>query len=435
MKVLETTLKATFIKELFSQAVHLNYAWLKFFFPSVEAMSSFSDIDLIVEEKEIIFWKNAIRKGTGVKCARFITKSYATYAEIFFEDNSYLEIDLINQVKRRDLYFMDVEEVLADATLNYEGIKVATLPHSFEYILLFYTLNETRIPEKYQTYFEELNKLDQQEIVDYISDKYDLKSLCYANLFECTAHRDKIIDILNIRPENQGVYSIGSYLKYIRDTFQRREPTITFSGVDGAGKSTILENAREMLEKKYRREVVVLRQRPSILPILSAYKYGKQAAESKAAKTLPRTGTNKSVISSLIRFLYYYVDYILGQWKIEWTYNRRGKMVLYDRYYFDFIADSKRANIILNHSFIRKLYQWVFKPELNIVLYADPEVILARKQELSHDDILDLTGKYLGMFEEFSAQYPQKYMGINNLDLDKTMGLIEAEYLKLAGTC
>lgn len=59
---------------------------------------------------------------------------------------------------------------------------------------------------------------------------------------------------------------------------------ITFSGVDGAGKTTILTKVKELIEDKYKKEVVVLRHRPSILPILSAIKHGKKKLKRKQWK-------------------------------------------------------------------------------------------------------------------------------------------------------
>ena len=63
---------------------------------------------------------------------------------------------------------------------------------------------------------------------------------------------------------------------------------ITFSGVDGAGKSTLIEPVNERLEKKWRKRVVVIRHRPSVLPIISAWKYGKQSAKARRTKALTR---------------------------------------------------------------------------------------------------------------------------------------------------
>ena len=124
-------------------------------------------------------------------------------------------------------------------------------------------------------------------------------------------------------------------------------PVIGLTGTGGAGKSTVIENIKYKIEKQLRKRVVVLRHRPSLLPILSAYTKGKKAAEQQAASTLPRMGSNSSVLSSLVRFLYYYFDYVIGQFYVYVKYVLRGYVVIYDRYYYDFINDAKRSNIVL----------------------------------------------------------------------------------------
>ncbi len=200
---------------------------------------------------------------------------------------------------------------------------------------------------------------------------------------------------------------------------------ITFSGVDGAGKTTILTRIKELVENKYNKEVVVLRHRPSILPILSAIKHGKKEAEKKTMEVLPRTGKNKSKLSSFIRFSYYLVDYMVGQWINYFKYTAKGKIIIYDRYYFDFINDGRRTNIDLDSRFIKFFYKFVFKPKLNIFLYANPEVILSRKQEMDEKSIIQLTNKYKNLFSEFDEKYDQYYLTIENLDINETMGSIE----------
>jgi thymidylate kinase len=210
------------------------------------------------------------------------------------------------------------------------------------------------------------------------------------------------------------------------DLTENKGIVITFSGVDGAGKSTILENTRRILHDKYRKKVVVLRHRPSLLPILSAWKYGKKNAEQKAANSLPRQGNNDSSAGSFFRFCYYYSDYLLGQFYVNMRYVRRGYTVLYDRYYFDFIVDARRSNIKLPKGMLKWGYHLVLKPEVNIFLYAPADEILKRKQELSRNEIEQLTGDYKELFEDFRNHYHhQQYLSLNNTDLDATMSQIE----------
>ncbi len=127
---------------------------------------------------------------------------------------------------------------------------------------------------------------------------------------------------------------------------------ITFSSVDRAGKTKILREFIEQLQKKYNHEVVELRHRPFILHILSTIKYGKKEAEKKTMEVLPRTGSNNSKLSSYIRF-FYLTDYILRQWIVFMKHSLRGEIVIYDRYYFDFINDARRTNINLDNSLIK----------------------------------------------------------------------------------
>jgi len=205
---------------------------------------------------------------------------------------------------------------------------------------------------------------------------------------------------------------------------------ITFSGVDGAGKTTILRNFKKLLEKKYGQEVVEIRHRPCILPILSAIKYGKSLAEEKTMEILPRTGGNKSKASSYVRFFYYLIDYVIGQWFVYYKYTRKDKIIIYDRYYFDFINDSRRANIDLSSGFIKFFYKFVFKPDINIFLFASPEVILLRKQELDKETIVELTEKYQKLFDDLGWGTENQYISINNIDKDVVLNAIEDIYFR-----
>ena len=209
----------------------------------------------------------------------------------------------------------------------------------------------------------------------------------------------------------------------------RKVNIITFSGVDGAGKTTVLREFTEILRYKYNVEVKELRHRPSILPILSSIKYGKTAAENRTTERLPRTGNNKSKLSSILRFSYYLIDYVIGQFIIYFKYTRNDILIIYDRYYFDFINDGIRTNINLSRNFVKKFYRLIFKPQINIFLYASPEVILKRKQEMDSISISSLTNVYKDLFNEFSNGSREEYICVENIQLQETLRKVEDLYL------
>ena len=308
----------------------------------------------------------------------------------------------------------------------------------FEYVVLFNLINGANTPDRYVQYFSLCTVEERREIFGYICHKYKLSLNILDELFLHTGKDSKkIIETVKIQPVNHNFFRFLNTLRYltdvIRDLIHNRGIIVTFSGVDGAGKSTILESVRQSLQMKYRQRVVVLRHRPSLLPILSSIRYGKQNAERKTTEVLPRQGKNNSKISSLFRFAYYYLDYLLGQFYIYFRYTFRGYTVLYDRYYFDFIIDSKRSNIVLPKSFLKLFYYFLFKPNVNVFLYAAPEIILSRKRELSSEDIQSLTAEYRELFDELSkGGKTKKYMVINNTDLNLTLDIVMKQCISAA---
>ena len=100
-------------------------------------------------------------------------------------------------------------------------------------------------------------------------------------------------------------------------------------------------------------------------------------------------------------------------------------MVIYDRYYFDFINDSKRSNIVLPKNISRFGYNLLLKPKYNFFLFADANIILNRKKELSKETIESLTKDYTQLFNSLQSNSNSSvYMPINNIDLETTLNQI-----------
>lgn len=431
------THRQRFITEQFNFLSSKDYALLKFSERSLDLISDSSDLDILIEEKqenEIIAWMVDHRLLEKYNRRSF---SFANYFEFFFKDGSYLQVDLINTLKRKSLVMLNTSEVLSATKLTGEGVKVPDLKHDLQYCLAFYYLNNSGIPEKYIEFFKGLPSEMRQDLMVNLKQSFDIKIKDFTELSYFKADiQNKIETHLNDQKNNQSLNKISNKMTYLIDSIKRvfnnNGLVISFSGVDGAGKSTLINEVKQQAIEKYRKPVKVIRHRPSILPILSSYKYGKEKAEQRAASTLPRQGGNASKIGSLLRFTYYYMDYLFGQIYIYFKYIKRGYIVLYDRYYFDFINDSKRTNIVINKSLVKFLYRFIAKPDLNFFIYASPEVILKRKQELSSEDIVSLTKSYSNLFNEFTVKFKNsKYVQLNNIDLSQTTNSIMNELSKV----
>lgn len=422
--------RKSFIVYFFNAVKHCRYAVIKDVYPDLTLLPEGADIDLAVDETDLHTLINAIRRGEGIIKVLIEKKAFASYVKIYFDDLTYLEIDLIHRFDRKGIIYLNIAELLNDCVKNKHGYKTASIHHQYIYIVLFYLMNKTDVPKKYREYFSQVDPETRRNIFGWVTKKYDVHISTLDDLYEYNKlYRKKLLTRIYNNKRNKFPNKWKHRMEYIIDSakgiLQGKGITITFTGVDGAGKSTILEKVKNELQVKYRLPVKVLRHRPSLLPILSSVKYGKKGAEKKASVTLPRQGTNKSTISSFIRFIYYYMDYLIGRAYVYFKYNLRGITVLYDRYYFDFIVDGRRSNIDLSPGFVQSGYKLVSKPEVNIFLYAPPEEILRRKQELNEEDIRTMTQDYKGLFEKFASKYPkQQYISIDNRDLNATMNTV-----------
>lgn len=425
--------RTKFLRILNQELGSYPHAFLKYNATSLEQLDYSSDLDIAIRnedtEKLVDFCENHIL----VDKHKVLKKSFMTVVELFFKDGSFLSIDLINQFKRKNTQMMDIRPLLTSANYNNEGVMVPEVRFDLEYCLLFYTLNNSSIPLKYAAFYDKADFNQKTSTVNYLNNKYGLNYLTFEELFVPQPEtKRKVQKAIKTFPSYSFSNRWKNNLNYLLDTLLTllKAPgfVVTFTGVDGVGKSTVISMVKEQIEQTFRKEVVLKRHRPGILPILSSIKHGKEKAEEIASKTIPRKGKNTSKLSSFVRFCYYYLDYQLGQVYVYFKYTLRGKIVLYDRYYFDFINDSKRSNIDFNKGVVKWLYRFIFKPKLNIFLYADPEEVFRRKQELNPSTIKELTNGYKDLFHEMGQKYKGKYKALENKQLDKTISFILKEF-------
>lgn len=171
--------------------------------------------------------------------------------------------------------------------------------------------------------------------------------------------------------------------------------SIGFTGPDGSGKTTIIELIQKQLAPIFGSATSYYHFRPAIIPNAgeAAHNAGlKKEVDREYEK--PHRGEKTGVISSTLRLLYYSVDYIIGYFIKVKTKCRITRLVIFDRYYTDIIADSRRSRIYLNYKFLYwfgKLF--ISSLNYNILLTADTDIILQRKQELNREEIETINNK------------------------------------------
>jgi thymidylate kinase len=405
------------IMDFFDFMSFKKYATIKFSNNEPESLSEMSDLDICIEEKDLAEINSFLKNHPLVSHHSSFHKSFMDVTQVLLANGKLLSLDLIWKFKRKSLVMLEAHKIIENATKNSYGMKIMSILDLKRYVGLFYGLNNSQIPVKYQSY-KDINSHGTGILDD----------ILYANYLQKTVRKEELEKFLKKIPQNRSFRNLANVVEYCIDSFRqiflRPGLIMTFSGVDGAGKSTVIQKTKTEIEKKLRKRVIVLRHRPSLLPILSAWVKGKAKAEADATEALPRQGNNKSKISSIVRFAYYYVDYVFGQFYVLFKYKIRGYVVIYDRYYFDFIVDSKRSNIEIPQNLAKMGYGLLMKPELNFFLYAKPEEIRNRKKELEVNTIEELTDKYKTLFNELdyeALKSKTSYEAIENIDLAETL--------------
>ena len=414
----EKTSRELVIMDVFDLLQNQEYAALKFNNGFPEQLSIYSDIDLVINKKTNQLLVSFLKNHALVSKITLNQRSFMNTVQVFLKEGTLLSLDLIWQLKIKNLQIMDANQIIANHFLNEYGVKNASSMDTARFIMLFYILNNSEIPVKYLEY----------EIA-FQNSKSPLDLILKDHFGKTTINKENVLNFIKNNRNNKNILGLKNTINYYTDTMKNsinnKGFIITFSGVDGAGKSTVIENIVLRIEKQLRKPVVVLRHRPSILPILSVWSKGKEQAHLDVIEGLPRQGKNKSALSSFIRFSYYYLDYLLGQFVVYFKYILRGKVVIYDRYYFDFINDSKRSNIVLSKKLTSFFYNFLLKPEFNFFLFADADIILKRKEELSKATIEKLTADYHDLFESLqSKSNTLVYQSINNIDLEVTLNQV-----------
>ncbi|MFI3285200.1 MAG: hypothetical protein R3Y08_00960 [Rikenellaceae bacterium] len=209
------------------------------------------------------------------------------------------------------------------------------------------------------------------------------------------------------------IYNVArSWFYYIKDFIVSDvAPKIAFTGADGAGKTTVIDMIQEKIASVYGKATEYLHFRPLLIPNIgeAAHSAGlKKEVDREYDK--PHRGAKTGALSSFLRLCYYSVDYVLGYWFKVKPHAKITKVIIFDRYFTDVIVDSRRSSIYLNTKF---LYGWgkLFIPKMkyNILLTADPDIILSRKQELDREGIERINTKM-----EYLAAKKGYYMVMNN---------------------
>lgn len=166
----------------------------------------------------------------------------------------------------------------------------------------------------------------------------------------------------------------------------RRPLVVSFSGLDGAGKTTQIENLRALIHSLGLHDSMLAFWDNVV--VLSRYREGfvhkvYKSERGIGAPDKPVNRQDKNVRAwylSLFRHGLYLMDALHLRWVIAKARRDRSDVVIVDRYIYDELANLPLENP-LTRAFIRFVQAIVPQPDIAYLLDADPVAARARKPE------------------------------------------------------
>ncbi|HUO60715.1 MAG TPA: hypothetical protein VMU24_08605 [Candidatus Acidoferrales bacterium] len=161
---------------------------------------------------------------------------------------------------------------------------------------------------------------------------------------------------------------------------------VSFSGLDGSGKTTQIVNARELLVRRGRRVTLLAFWDDAVVGKNYREEFVHRVLGSEKGVGSPEHPVNRNDKNvrawylTIARHALYLTDAINLRRVVHQAWHRGADVILIDRYIYDELANLPLENR-LSRMLIRFVSWLVPRPDLALVLDADPEAARARKPE------------------------------------------------------
>lgn len=305
---------------------------------------------------------------------------------------TFLALDVSSDYRRDGRVFFEGQELLEDPR-PVEFFDVPSPEIEFAYYLVKKvakgSLNEAQARRLSRLYSEDPAGCDRQLARFFPREEAEIISgAAWRGIWEPV--RARIRDLRRImldklrreQPVRVLRYWLGAFGRLLRRILRPTGLMVVFLGVDGSGKSSVIDRVERSLAPAFRR-TAQYRLRPS------------RRKGGGVPVTDPHALSPRGRVSSLVKLAFWLADYTAGYAVRTFPRLVRSTLVLFDRYYQDLLVDSRRYRYGGPMWLARLVGRILPRPDLIVVLDAPPEVLRARKQEISPEEVARQREEYL----------------------------------------
>ena len=361
-----------------------------------------TDIDIFYQnatEEDLDEVINMITKKTGLKIIQKIAMGY--YHFVYWltpelpEPGFQLELDFQSELSKKSMPHYFIPTKLLERKIKYKNFYIPYPTDEIIYTILrrtvkhnFTEIHLATITKAFQTspaIESELRNELPTHIVEIITQIIKTQSIKtfednYQNLYSYVLQISKKNNTI-IKRISQWYYNFSRMLPL--RFFKPCGMDIALLAPDGGGKSTILNALKEYgitsfagVERKYIR--------PGLFRNIGQYKPNAQPEMTDNPN--PHGRKPDGSLKAWIRFLIYLIDFTLGYFIKVVPLKWQRKLIVFDRYYYDYYVDMYRY-----HYSLPKWTPYFFSflipaPTVTFILCAPADVIYNRKKELTLDE-------------------------------------------------
>jgi len=222
-------------------------------------------------------------------------------------------------------------------------------------------------------------------------------------MYDVFFDKKNVLKVDNNQDISATVFRIISYIN-LRERFLKLK-TIAISGIDGAGKTTTINNLIKLTDGlNLKTKTIHFYYNYIILKLFKKIKNNVIATESLHQKSIENE--IRTVERGKGKFWKWFVllDAFIQYWFVKMFYSRR--IIIFDRYFHDFLVSFDFINVSYNRSFLLKIFPKVDRYFLQI---ADYKILYERKPEHT-----------LEFFEKCHGSYSKLAMDQDLIVLDST---------------
>jgi thymidylate kinase len=362
-----------------------------------------SDLDLIVERRDLAKFESLLHEEPDWQPVQVIQYEHSGYYFVLAHrrHGGHVLIDAAFDYRRNGRILFTADELLAGRT-RWGAFWVAAPRVEFIYLLTKKIL-KGNIPEAQKGRLRELAAVlgdaAQSAVQRLLGPEWEDDLLCWLKQGDWANFAAKLPELKHAVTRQSARRFRFNGLRYRLAELARgwrrvRYPTgfmVVVLGPDGAGKSTLNEGLSRDLSGVFRRSQGY-HLRPGLL--------------GRKKDTGPVTNPHgKPVYSpwlSMLKVAFYSLDCCAGYWLKLRPKLIQSALVHFDRYYEDLLVDPRRYCYAGPAGFVRFARRWVPQPDLFLILDVLQERLLARKQEVTPEEV----GRQQRAYVELARRLP-----------------------------